>query len=313
LARTAESQAVKSTNAKIGQLRKLGEMPEDFGRDLLDSGIIQPFKTSAGIEKLAAEKASQTGKLIGEYDKGFARDAYGINRGRLSKDLGKLTKPYERQVGYNPAAQDVISAYEKVVPRYQDKLHTNPKITIDEANDMKRLIDKLGAFNKPKADLTDLDRKVIQGVRGSIKGEANKTIGEKYGQNVLQDWEKANKGYGTATKALGITEDDSLRQLANRAISPSDYITGAGAAAAGGPSAGMIAGLMNFVGRNYGNSTIAVGADKLSKLLSSSPEKLQKFMGKLGPAIRDPAKFAATHSILMATQPEYKAIIEGKE
>lgn len=93
-----------------------------------------------------------------------------------------------------------------------------------------------------------------------------------------------------------------------------DMATGAYGAAAGDPTGGIAsAAARKIIGPRIA-STGAVGADKLSKFLTTAPERFGKFAQVLQRASqRGPTSLAATHFVLQQTNPEYREQFKGIE
>tara|TARA_B100001094_G_scaffold333401_1_gene411523 strand:- start:5477 stop:7621 length:2145 start_codon:yes stop_codon:yes gene_type:complete len=105
------------------------------------------------------------------------------------------------------------------------------------------------------------------------------------------------------------------QDLSNRFISPSDYISGATGAIAGGPVAGGSLAATNFLGRRYGNSVSAELSKKIINMIENEPEKISKYprltkileqskQNKEGAF--NVAGFLAIHKMLEKTDPDYQ-------
>lgn len=133
-------------------------------------------------------------------------------------------------------------------------------------------------------------------------------------------YQAAKKIYGASKSTQDMAVKSMGRTGANRAISLTDTIMGAGGLAAGavlsggdfGDTAllGIAAGALNKLGRRYGNGVMAVSANNAAKLMEKSPQALGKFGQVLIEATqRGGAAVAAAHVALMK-DPEYRKLLE---
>ncbi len=147
----------------------------------------------------------------------------------------------------------------------------------------------------------------------------------------LSNYKDAKGLYG-AMKATERAATDSLgRTNANRTFGLTDTIAGVGGlASGGGPTAAIALGTLNKLGRKYGASLQAVGAnnlataveavqgvttDKLAQAIGSAASKSPALAKRVGGAIAKAAtegksSLVAVHYALMK-DPEYRAAMEG--
>lgn len=149
----------------------------------------------------------------------------------------------------------------------------------------------------------------------------------------LGDYKDA-KGLYQAMKAAETASNSRLGQTnVNRTISLTDYIAGgAGLASGGGPTAAVALGALNKIGRKYGASVQAVGANKLAdaleavqgvttdqlsaaigKAISKSPAIAQKYGGMIAKAATEgKASLVAVHAALLK-DPDYAAAVDPQD
>jgi len=126
-------------------------------------------------------------------------------------------------------------------------------------------------------------------------------------------YEQAKKDFGMS-KSVG---DMAFKRLggvrSNRGVSLTDTIMAASGFASGGPVTGIALGALNKFGRRYGNTFQAVGADKLAKVLSRSPDALGRFGDTLARAAQEnPLSLIAAH-LALSKDPDYTNILNNFE
>lgn len=133
-------------------------------------------------------------------------------------------------------------------------------------------------------------------------------------------YQAAKKVYGASKSTQDMAVKSMGRTGANRAISLTDTIMGAGGLAtgalvtggslSGAAALGAAAGALNKLARRYGNGVMAVSANKAAEKLEKSPEVLGKFAQVLIEATqRGGAAVASAHVALMK-DPEYRKLLE---
>ena len=135
--------------------------------------------------------------------------------------------------------------------------------------------------------------------------------GESVPSQAGQDYAAANKQYA---QMAGI-EDMANKRLgtvrANRENSLTDTIAEGAGFIAGGAVPAIALGAANKVGRKYGASMMAVGADKLSKILQMSPDALGKYAGVLkDAAARGNTSLAITNYALSQHDENYRKTLD---
>jgi hypothetical protein len=153
----------------------------------------------------------------------------------------------------------------------------NP-MTPRRANEIKSAIDDTINYSRNPLSKEPDTEKAFMAARRAISNKIDEGMQSLGGDDLLNQLKGANKEYGMSKQIERIANDRVSREQANRMFGLTDTIaagTGgaAGAAALGGPGAiatALAAGALNKAGRTYGNSTMAVGADKISKFLLQS-------------------------------------------
>jgi hypothetical protein len=123
----------------------------------------------------------------------------------------------------------------------------------------------------------------------------------------------ANKAYESAITIEQMAKKRLGQTRSNRGVSLTDTIMAAGGVAGGGPVQGLALGALNNLGRKYGNTVQAIGADKLYQVLSKAPNQLGKFGAMLeNAASKSPLALVTLHRSLMKN-PDYQNILMNFE
>jgi hypothetical protein len=167
-------------------------------------------------------------------------------------------------------------------------------MTPRRANEIKTAIDNEINYSRNPLSKEPATEQAFSGARRALSKKVDEGMSSLGGDDLLNQLKSANKEYGNTKQIQRIAEDRVSREQANRMFGLTDTIASAGggvaAATVGGGPLGLVgavaAGAANKLGRSYGNSTMAVGADKVSQfLLRSKP--MQEIASK------NPAAFKA--------------------
>lgn len=319
LANAAETQAVKATGVTLKDARKAANMGQvnKIGRDLLDEGVVKFGSNVDEIAERAGEKATNVyGKQIEEI-LDAATDAGGkISPFALAKELHGMPATTRKEILDQMAAQRDPSMKEasfKAAEYLGDLFEKNPNgIESNLANVMKSNLDKDLKWGQRSGTKSDLALDEMRKVRGAMKNKIDESVGEALGPEALAQLNNAQSKYGSLKFAKDAAGDRSSREnLANRAMSLSDYISGAAGLASGNPASAMVMAGGNKLIRTRGNSALAVTLDTVSKALNTVPESLGKFAPVLQ-AAASKGSLAAVHAALMKSNPEYRQLVEGQ-
>jgi hypothetical protein len=262
---------------KHAQDGRIGEI----GRELLDSKVIRWLPAGyKGLAERAKGVMEPAGRAIGEITKELSAGGAGVDRNLIATALEqKLIQPTELE-----SVAKRNDFFRKQIERFRAG-------SASSLNDIHALKGQAKAginWERPRgADVPDEEaflRALYSELKDAISG-SSRTAAAAAGSDVSDRLHAAKKTYGAAKEAVNVATGRDAREFANRFISPSDYITGVGGAiggvALGGDSiedrakmgaAGLGLGLLNKLGRTYGNPLIAKGADAIgSTVLAASP------------------------------------------
>lgn len=316
----AEDRALKAAGAMKGDLTKLGQKDKvsELGRTLLDENIVTPLARPKIIAERIRPKIDQATKDVA----GFIQQADDV----LTKP-GALTledaTPEMIKAGL-AGQQSTSSIKNRLISEMRSRY---PGVPDDElapainkietwfagrpenmnARELQDLKVGLNQFLRDSDFYRDAPGMAKQGLLAVRKGakEAIEQKGDAAAQ-ILGDSAGAikntNRRLGNLMELQDIAEDGIARNKANRFISLTDTIAGAGGlgagAVAGGPAAlatGLASAGANKLARTYGASLSATGSDALSKQLTAmSPRFAQMAKG-------NPAAFAALVQSLQST------------
>lgn len=323
----AGERAVKSTQgATQSMLDRVGltsaEKVQRVGGDLIDQGVVTIGARPKDILLRSKALARDQGKNIGD-----ALTRAG-EAGRFRWDA-PLEKARGIVTGLNAAERRSAGEAVKHIDDMADEAWAGG--SFEAANALKSAINK-GINRKLDPPLkTELSEKTV----GVLNDEIEAQLRKKLGDEASGGFANAKQLYGSAKTAERLAKMGIKREQANRSVSPSDYgVGGAGMASAatatammtGSPVAtvgamvgGAMLGGVNKLARTYGNQTLAVGANAMSKfrpiqfLAKTDPAGLARLIGDRAARAMASAfaeggeqKAAIAHYMLTQTSPEYR-------
>jgi hypothetical protein len=241
---------------------------KELGRQLLDDKAIPvlgtPEKIGARIEGLKEKAGQDIGALI---------DSAGSAPMLDSKKLADFVKssPYLNEMRKTPGMEGAVSAIEKQL----ETLAGNGQLNMKEALALRQRIDQAINFNQAAPDMKGAQEGLYK-IRTAIRDAMNEKLNTIPGGPEKDALIKANRKYGNLATAEDIIEREMGRNQANRGISLTDTVAGAGGLASGGPVGATLAGGLNKLGRTYGNSVQARVYDAISKKLAAVPGMMEK-------------------------------------
>ncbi len=301
---SAETSAFKSLGPYSREARKA--MAKDqvnaIGRDLLDENVIGKIPANYGtLEQRASSKAGDVGKeledFLGALDKDAARLGVGVNKKEVAMRAAEnLINPEETIPGVTGKNERVWAALKEFVP---DETSSDNVLGLMKAENLKRGIgkeinwDRLPGTEIPHSE--EINRVLYNQTKKAAEDAAQRTEEKVFGEgtNVFKSLKDKYENLKTASE---IAAKRDANTLANRMISPSDYMTSIGggllgAAAGESPEDKIKYGLIgagvggvNKLGRLYGNQASAVLKDAVAKGF----DKIDK--NKLFEAIKDNPK-----------------------
>lgn len=366
----AERRAFKAAGPMLKNFRKVGDIEgaQEVGRDLLDQGIVKFGRNAEEIAEAAAPRVKAVGQQIGDVrqrlDASLPEDvlptgnaiarqiqrdvlqplmASPANRrfagpikamadefaaeGDQAVNMSRLTswkKDLQDQINYDvpdPAfPHELKKKVARILQGEEDRL---ARIGLDEdpaKRQLQRFADDLDGIGREAGD--DQALAVAERMR-----QLAKTVGTD-----TAEYRELKRLYGNLAETAKFSNDQSLRQQANRILSPSDQGLGAamtaGQLAQGGAQAestltGMAVAGANKLLRERGNSASAVMLDKLSRLpglgwTTKLTGEAAQLMGKYAPALlrasaRGPQGIAATMYLLSQKDPELRKLRESAD
>lgn len=301
----AEEQAFKSTGAKKGDLRKLGQTSDEvlaaerrIGRTLIDEDLVGPTTTKAEIGKRVVARAEEVGEELGTMRKRL--DVQTNERPSVSSiverfksavidENGKLAdgRPGMRLAGKMFGTEEAKPALE-VLDRLERVGGERP--SFEKLHELRRELDErlYSSYERPAKLGQPLPpgEGALRALRGIMEDEftaAGERATRELGDGAFTAKYKLAKDlYSDLSRVRGIMRDEIAGVGANRAVSLSDSVAALPALAFGHPVAGVAAGLGNKVLRTYGNQVASTVLDKASKLFA-----VQKAAARIDEAVKD--------------------------
>tara|TARA_R110000868_G_scaffold9394_1_gene46899 strand:- start:2969 stop:4867 length:1899 start_codon:yes stop_codon:yes gene_type:complete len=156
----------------------------------------------------------------------------------------------------------------------------------------------------------NLEAGVAAGHGNAIGNSAN--IAQR-NKSILDGFLGSKRNYGALKNTVDVGESRLGQLQANREVSLTDTIAGAAGLATGNPLNAVAIGGLNKLGRQYGDSLMAVTARKASEIMSKAPKALGPFAGILEDAASQGyPTLVATEAKLMK-DPDFQRIISNYE
>lgn len=336
----AEEFAFKETGAKIADWRKLGntaekqaERAQGIGRFMLDEGLVVAGQTKEKLAERVGVKVREVGAELGGlrekiYKTGASLDASAFAR-RVEEEV---LAPLAQMPGTGTERKAVGNYLEEFLKLGTSKPKEGPmRLGLDELGDIggrmagndvgagmslekafdfrKKLDttlgwDKLGA--NPATEQLRKVRSILEEEWERSADQASKLVGE---SGFAEQYALKKDAYSKLKTVEKISSKEAVaRANSNRAISLSDYVTGAGAFATMGP-AGLLAVGANKLLRTFGDGAAATALNSLTKL-EGVQKAAQRFDSMLG---RDVGALTGRKAgaIARVSQPRAEAIAKG--
>jgi hypothetical protein len=292
----AERLAVKATGATGKQA---SEYADDAGRYLLDNKYVQAFDSPTAISTKLDAGLQAAGSKIGSSIDEMAGAGVTVD---LPTIITKLQTQAD-ELMQTPGNEQLVSQILKQVDNL--KARGSSSLPINVAEQAKRNYQGTVNYFSPEVDKKG----------ATYLADAFKTEVENAAQNTTPElaskFIQAKKDYGM----LAPMADAASKRVNTLNQNPiggfNDLASGTSGAVMGGLP-GMVT---SMLGRRLitprVTSTVAVGMDKISNLLRSSPEAFGKFAKPLMDAqARGASGLASTHFLLQNTNPEYRKTLE---
>ncbi len=265
----AEGQAFKSTGAQLRDYQKLGQTAEEqaargnaIGRTLLDEGIVTASSSKSEIATRLQAKVKEVGEELGALRKGLDKASVRPSTANIVDEVrAKVLDPLAALPGTMNEAGAVSHYLDDFVKKAGETPSFDTLHKFRKALDDKIYIQKSALVPTPETEQ-------LRKVRGIIEGEFERSAelaAKELGTSVVDQYKTAKELYSKLITAEKISTKSVARQSANRAISLTDTIMGAGALASMGPSGLLMAGA-NKVMREYGNQAAADVLNRVTRL-----------------------------------------------
>lgn len=318
--------AVKTGKVDVGEN---GDMTSTMGRHLLEADeagapVVGPLSTAPQIASAANQKAGHFGAKIGEVANQIDEAMPGSVSG---ENIAKKIEDYMTEIPQNPANNAVRNKLQQEADFYK----AQGNISFADAQKLKN------SYNFKPTDSTTqvLGQDATNAIRRSVGQEMDETadlMSKASASNaspkaqrlsdLLDKYQQYKQKYGSYASAAKAAEDQSLRQLSNRYVSPSDYGMGSTGAILGSVtghdpimSGAMGLGAMgaNKVLRERGSSLAASGANSLAEALQGNPQAFGPYAAPLLQSLqKGNSNLALTHYLLMRNDPRYRQLINNQ-
>jgi hypothetical protein len=257
---------------------------EQVGREILDQGIIGiiPRGNSKLLERLEL-KSDLVGKALGKTKDTLDDLAKKEGLTELGvKPLEVARKTFER-LRVDERLPNAAKKNKRFAMLTKEFFVKNPDVmNIKSSEELKRLVDETINWKRLKDADIPIVEQFYRALRTALKEESENAalnIAGIANKELSAAFKNQKRSYGLLEKAKEISTSQEARELANRLISPSDYITGVGGLVAGAASGhdleskiknaslGALLGLANKGARTYGPQVQANTKNALSSIL----------------------------------------------
>jgi hypothetical protein len=242
---------------------------QEIAEDLLQLGRDGKWKAGDKAEKVLAavkdaqkEAGAKSGEILKTVDDSLAAQGKAFDATGALKDIRTDILPKFD----DPAFESQKAQLEKLLAGYDEKAAQGP-ITFEQARKWKTNLQKtISKFTD-----TPIAQQAKADLQRAIDDHIESQLGKVAGADVLAQYQEAKRLYGSFAEASKAGKKALNRQLGNRSVSLTDYLTGIGGAAAGVATGnvapvilGGVATLANKILRERGSSAFAIAADKLA-------------------------------------------------
>lgn len=261
----AAEKAVGALGGNKAAFKKLGPAGvQELGQGALETGIVSPLTTPKSAANKTDIALDIVGNKIGSLIKGAdAAGAPKIDGAKLGIRL--LEDPEILSAKNTPGAEAMYDAAAKQA----ETLARNGEMTLEDAHNLRRRMDKAIRFNNRRMDLPPGQQEVLYKIRDSINGALNDAI-EASGAGGHNELKETNRAYSQLSKMSDMAENRMAMNAGNRSIGLTDTIAGAAGLAKGGPAMAVPLALANKAGRTFGKGLQATGLNAASQALGGA-------------------------------------------
>ena len=206
----------------------------ELGREFLDQGLIPPGGDKASVAARAEALRSQSGNLIGQ----------AVQKGEMSGVPADYNAA--RWAAIDPAMKATVLARTKQGGPIRDLLRALAQQAEETPGSWEKLHQTKSDLGKSinwKAQPSGAPALARQSY-GSMTDDFARQLESAAGPDAAKMFREGNKGYATASKALALSNDQGLREMANQGIGLKDVAAGIGGSSMGAaPKGGMEQGL----------------------------------------------------------------------
>lgn len=306
LAGFAEDKAEEALNPTLSQMERVLERDgSNVGRRLLDEGVL--VDKTMGIPHPARPKAifDKTDVLTKKYGKEIGQQLDDVQEAMLP-DFRIPAKDIELRIKQDVVAPNIQTPAWKGAKAVNDEAEMisswGKDYTLRELNQLKA---QYGARIKDWGSENLSDKALYQDMYDSINDLIEESLEKRAGPEALAKFKASKKQYGELEAAEKIAKKSSARDAKNNDFGLTSYMVGAGALASGNPVSALAVAGGREGSRRYGDASLALVADKVSKMVAKAPEKLGKYGPVLQKAIRN-GTLIPTIKILTEDYPDFK-------
>lgn len=302
----AQRDIIGMTKEGIPNAEKVNQLYKNLGEKLLTKGEEEIGGKKIGktvgflnTTEQASEKAADKYRYWSDYYNKFKKYVDTINPQAISGE--KISNELMAYAESLPITEANKTIKNRLYTEAENILENYPSMSMDEAIKLKGQF----KYKRESPDLFTSSKDATNKMNGIIDDEImngiDRAINTKlpdgtyiydYVPELKNEYKKMKEGYGLYKKVASTGSERNVRDVSNRALSWSDYMTGvpvAGGALASGMSPanaavyGMAAAVLNKVGKEYGSSvmantlkSLATAAKSGSKVIEASSDPLVK-------------------------------------
>jgi hypothetical protein len=284
----AEEKAAKAIGLDKAAYKKIlkekgPEAVRRMGRTALDEELVTPLSTPAKVAERAGEAQERVGEEIGELIEGADRaGAAPINGDDVALEM--MQSPELAKARLVPGNEANVSAIDQML----ETLAKNGQMSLKQTQELRRAIDKQINWAKATPDMRG-KQEALYDIRDTLRGKISDGVDSVAPQMGGQagDLASKNKLYSTISDIEKYATNRAAGNAANRSVGLTDTISGGAGATIGGLAGaqagphgmeigatvgGGIGAGINKLGRTYGPSLQATGANRLAKIASAFPK-----------------------------------------
>lgn len=249
------------------------------GQGLMKEGIVGGVPTSyRGLADRAEQALEDKGSQFNDMINNIGQNATNqISKADLATSITKEMSP-------NPDIPTLKNTRDQVEELLAQVKGGSESLSIPEAQKLKseigQVLDKRGVWSSIKrgGELNTENNFLVSyyhGLNKAVESAADEAASN-MGSDVASQWKDLKQSYGLAKEAAKIASTRAGRELVNRSISPSDYMTSIGGAVlTGNPISAIALGTGNHMGRTFGNQIMAPALNKASSGAEALASSLQ--------------------------------------